>query len=303
MSTEKTELYARLQEIKALRWEGKRCCESMVGQGNSIIRALRDDLDIHYVEDVTKEHIKALVSKWEAEGIAKSTTTKRFVVMGQMGIDRSGVKAKGRVAPKWALNESSEASVLAWLRDPKKASARFRWSKHEDYRLRCELADHIEWTCLTGLRVEESLRQVWGDITFKRDPVTNELSPKGMVIMVDGTKTQASRAPLPLSEKAGSILIRRHMQALDQGLDARIFPESYRDLADLWRECRQFLGISNPTCTLKALRRSAARYLHSERGMPLDKLRQYLRHENLQTTIGYLKIAGGYNTEDLARYL
>ncbi|OCC01696.1 hypothetical protein BA190_27430 [Labrys sp. WJW] len=299
----KTLLMDQLDALCENQWKGRRSMDSMRGQGKTTIVALSERFAVHYAEDVTKEHIKALVSKWEAEGIAKSTVTKRLIVLKQMGIDRSGVKAKGKVTPKWALNESTTVLILAWLRDPKKALASHRWSRHEDYRLRCELADHIEWTCLTGLRVEESLRQVWGDITFKHDPETNELSPKGMVIMVDGTKTQASRAPLPLSEDAGRLLIKRHQRALDQGLDSKIFPQSYRDLADLWRECRKFLGVTNPTCTLKALRRSAARYLHTEKGMPLDILRQYLRHENVETTMGYLKIAGGYNTEQIARFL
>ena len=41
--------------------------------------------------------------------------------------------------------------------------------------------------------------------------------------------------------------------------------------------------------TLKALRRSAARYL-TVGGMPLDILRQYLRHNSVATTMGYLRL-------------
>ena len=38
-----------------------------------------------------------------------------------------------------------------------------------------------------------------------------------------------------------------------------------------------------------ALRRSAARRLHADLGMPLDKVRHYLRHSSVSTTMGYLR--------------
>lgn len=53
-----------------------------------------------------------------------------------------------------------------------------------------------------------------------------------------------------------------------------------------------------PRATLKAFRRSFARHA-TERGLPPDMLRQYLRHEHLATTAGYLKLVGGYTTEHL----
>jgi hypothetical protein len=37
--------------------------------------------------------------------------------------------------------------------------------------------------------------------------------------------------------------------------------------------------------------------------MPLDVLRQYLRHENIKTTEEYLRLTGGYSEAEMRRWL
>lgn len=285
-----------LETTRNERWRGKRSEPCMSSQGNMAIRSLHADLDIHYVEEVTKEHAKALVSKWKAEGTSGGTIRKRLLVLTQMGCSVSGTKVGGKSPPQWALNPTQEASILAWLRGPTTSTTLVK--------TRSELADHIQWTCLTGLRIEETMRQTWGDVTFKVDPETGEYVAKGMSLMVAGTKTDASRGTIRLSADAGALLIKRYRAATAKDPASRIFPESYRNLQVLWTECRAEMGLSHVhTCTLKALRRSAARNLHAGANMPLDMVRQYLRHENVKTTMGYLRIAGGYREEEYARYL
>jgi hypothetical protein len=37
--------------------------------------------------------------------------------------------------------------------------------------------------------------------------------------------------------------------------------------------------------------------------MPLDMLRQYLRHESIWTTMGYLRLVGGYDKDEMRKFL
>jgi len=54
--------------------------------------------------------------------------------------------------------------------------------------------------------------------------------------------------------------------------------------------------------TLKAMRRTAVRHL-TVNGMPTEMVRDYLRHSDIKTTMGYLHLVGGYSTEEQRRYL
>jgi len=95
-------------------------------------------------------------------------------------------------------------------------------------------------------------------------------------------------------------LLRRKENA---GGEPRIFPIAYDNLHELWDKARAFLGCAdNHMATLKALRRTAARHL-TINGMPTEMVRDYLRHENIKTTMGYLHLVGGYKTEEQRRWL
>ncbi len=39
------------------------------------------------------------------------------------------------------------------------------------------------------------------------------------------------------------------------------------------------------------------------KGMPLDMVRLYLRHGSMETTMGYLRLTGGYEEGEIRRYL
>jgi integrase len=69
-----------------------------------------------------------------------------------------------------------------------------------------------------------------------------------------------------------------------------------------WATVRKQMGIEHPGATLKAFRRGAARQL-TVGGMPLDMLRQYLRHESVSTTMGYLRLVGGYDKNEMRKFL
>lgn len=86
--------------------------------------------------------------------------------------------------------------------------------------------------------------------------------------------------------------------------DIKVFPSDYEEMHMVWHEVRKHFGWQDdPTATLKALRRSAARYLHVDCGMPLHMVQQYLRHESMDTTLEYLRLTGGYGTEEMRRFL
>jgi integrase len=83
-----------------------------------------------------------------------------------------------------------------------------------------------------------------------------------------------------------------------------VFPITYTELNGVWQICRTHLAEQdNPLATLKALRRSAARYLHVTKGMPILLVRDYLRHSDVETTMEYLRLTGGINDAEYRRYL
>lgn len=165
------------------------------------------------------------------------------------------------------------------------------------------MADYVDFICFTGLRVEEALRLTVK--SFGLNPRTGKMS-----IAIPGTKTATAAATLPLATEVQVLaerLIADARERLESGEDdtGRIFPVSYVEWGRHWNSlCRPILGeTNNPGATLKALRRSAARYLHAIRGMPLDLLRQCFRHSDVKTTMGYLRLVGGYGEDELRKYL
>lgn len=164
----------------------------------------------------------------------------------------------------------------------------------------------VRWTTRTGLRIEETLRLKWSDVSGYDGPHWR--------VTVPGLKTVASQATLPLSLEATAIL-RDELEgpgdanALVFGFDGApgrgaACGGGYIKVRQLWQECREFLGVAdNPLATLRSFRRSAARNLHVTKGMPIDLVRSYLRHGNIATTMGYLRLTGGYNTEEMQRWL
>ena len=178
--------------------------------------------------------------------------------------------------PKWWLRPEQQAKALAWLAE--RPGAKYR-----------QMADFLQFVTLTGLRVEEALRLTWADIIER---------PTRTIIAVPGTKTANAVRTVPISAAAVAVLDRV------RGLDAvKVFPLPYHQMGIVWRECREHIGLENPReATLKAFRRNAARHL-TVNGMPTAVLKDYLGHSKIETTLGYLKLAGGYNEEEFGKWL
>jgi integrase len=150
------------------------------------------------------------------------------------------------------------------------------------------LMQFADWTLLTGLRVEETLR-------LTRDSFNEDFTE----VNVPGLKTVAAQATLPLSSAATVVAV-YVFKGRNRGL--MFHTVNYCQLMRKWARVRKQMGIENPGATLKAFRRGAARQL-TVGGMPLDMLRQYLRHESVRTTMGYLRLVGGYDKDEMRKFL
>jgi integrase len=147
------------------------------------------------------------------------------------------------------------------------------------------MADYINWTLETGLRVEETLRLQWADF----EGMAAGAAP---AIIVPGTKNEHSRVRIPISDVARAIIIRRYETTSGSNPSARLFDISYVRIKAIWNALRERLGVdADPTSTLKALRRNFA--LNALRkGLPPRIIQELMRHSSLETTMGYLRLLG-----------
>lgn len=288
-----------LADTIAARWAGRRSCGSLSSQArlalDTLSLACRPDLLGQPVMDrlgavrrfeVTDAHIAALPPFWRSRGIKPGLINRRLVCMSAMGFNVAGNYQQTKKDLKWWLKPEQRATLAAKLgaTDPL-------------------FVDYMDWACATGMRVEETLRLTREDLTefTMVHPKTGQ--PTTLLAMtVPGLKTNDAQATLPLPSAAAEIVRRRF--GPDAQPDDRLFPVSYFQISDRWRRYRYIIGVQHiEGATLKAFRRVSARNLHAIDGMPLDLVRQYLRHENIRTTMGYLRLTGGYNTEEFARWL
>lgn len=228
--------------------------------------------------------VQRATAKWYAQGLSPATITKRLNCLSAMGVKVSGMRPAKDRKLKWWLRPEEEERAHRWLDDQAHLAA-FRGVTVAKWR---EVSHFIAWTTKTGLRVEETLRLRRTDFSHGLEEVT-----------VPGTKTAASQANLPLDQSAHEIAVAQI--ELRPGEDF-MWTLTYGELEASWRALRDAMAWPQ-AATLKALRRSAARYLHVDCGMPLDLVRAYLRHESINTTLGYLRLTGGYSTEEMRRYL
>lgn len=261
------------------------------------------------VEDITQGRIQVVTAQWYDEGLSPATITKRLNCLSKLGVNVKGCKPPKAKVLQWWLNPEARAELLEWL-GPTKRYFEWRPMSPEEMRI---MAAYIVWSTTTGLRVEETLGLKWGNV-YK--------ASSRWFVTVPGTKTSAAQATLPLSSEAGKVLDRQFLywdgHNRDDGpvfaiarqdggvLGSHAAPQhiQYDELERLWGLCRKFLHAEHiPTATLKALRRTAARHLHIDCKMPLDMVREYLRHENVETTQGYLKLVGGYSTGEMEKFL
>lgn len=259
------------------RWYGNRGLKSTLSQVTIAVATLRKiDPLVNVVTDVTRSHLLQAVAMWQAQGLAPATITRRLQCLSAIGVPLCGVHVRTPKRPKWWLNPEVQAQ-LVHCKSVKPATLRL-------------FCDYVDWTVHTGLRVEETLRLVRSDFA---DNFTR--------LLVPGTKTNMANSALPLGADAAKIARDR----LDgQPFNTPMFDISYDRLAHVWEALREEMGLAGrPGVTLKAFRRTAARYLHYDRKMPLDLLRQYLRHENINTTMEYLRLTGGASEDEMRRFL
>lgn len=305
------------------RWHGTRSYARNLSQASVAVMAL--ERVVAYpgtltVSKVTMEQLREATAKWYGEGIAPATINCRLNCLAAMGVNVEGTRVKVPKVRKWWLNPEAQEAVTAWLRSAPLGAK--KWSAQT----REQVADFIDWTVWTGLRIEESLRVCRADVTAHTDarkqyeaihagtaipPTHMSICPSrtslDYSLTVQGTKTAGSQATLPLSSDAADLLRRRlplrqypHVPSTGE----KLFTITYDELLAIWQTCRAFLGESDTDgATLKALRRSAARYLHTRRNMPLDMVREYLRHDDIETTMGYLRLTGGYGEEEMRKWL
>lgn len=271
------------------RWLGLRSAHMQRLQVETAIRTLEADSAVEItVGETTIANIQAAISVWRGEGLAPSSINRRLICLSAIGVNVAGCYQNTPRRLKWWLRPSDQLLLTTWLRG----------HRHRDKLL---LADWIDWTVWTGLRIEESLRLTRGDIEFYEAPDGGKAKAS---ITVPGLKTYAAQACLPIGDEARALLISRGMSDPAVLSSALVFPITYRRMLAVWQLARAHLGATdNPLATLKAIRRSAARYLHVSKGMPLDMLRVYLRHESLSTTMSYLRLAGGYNRDEMGKWL
>ncbi len=267
-------LHQALRRVWQAEWKHHRSGKCLLSQAEKAIAGIYAVWPHQALAaDVTQERLALATNLWHDEGLSPATINKRLNCLSKLGVHiQEGTRAKVKPSLKW------------WLR-PEDAAFLFRRpTPAGDAQT---LVRFIGWTTHTGLRVEESLHLSWSDFQWTRDG-------KAIAVTVPGTKTAKSQATLPISEKAASCL----------SGNSKPFDITYERLNAEWQKIRAEFGWqSEPTCTLKALRRSAARYLHVDCNMPLHMVQQYLRHESLDTTLGYLRLTGGYGTEEMRRYL
>lgn len=272
------------QALKAAESVGGHAAIARCGYNDGAWQALAATLP-----EITLDVVAKATADWYALGLSPATITKRLNCLGAMGIDVGGNRPTIKPALKWWLRPEEERRVLDYL------------SEHAPSRhLYRQVGLFIAWTTRTGLRIEESLRLTTMDFTGLLGPTD------AMSFNVPGLKSHAAgNITLPLSNEAGEIAQALFWLDDDHVRIGPMFEVTYSQLETVWGDLRSkcLMAADEPTCTLKALRRSAARHLHITKGMPLDMVRQYLRHEDIETTMGYLRLTGGYGTEEMRRWL
>lgn len=256
---------------------------------DTLIGLLGPHTNVSSPAEVTERHVSECVAVWQAESLSNATINKRLCVLSAMGINAQGNWQRDKSPLKWWLHPDKGEKLLTYLR-----------SDPAPFRNAVLTADYVEWAMMVGMRVEESLRLTWGDVhlSFEQDA---EAVISHTEVTVPGTKTSGAQASIAIALRPALVLQRRYEARAPR--EQRVFAIHYDQLHDCWAHCRKFLGVTdNPLATLRALRRTSARHL-TTKGMPLDIVRQYLRHRDIKTTLGYLRLVGGYTTEEQRKWL
>ncbi len=270
-------LVAALDETARYRWRGMRSHDNHVSQAKIAIKTLGPGLRVC---DVSAARLREARVLWAAQGLSPHTINKRFACLSALGVNIEGARARVPNRPKW------------WLTPAMADAIRHNYPAFQPGRAGYVLVNHIDWTEQTGFRVEETLR-------LRRYHFAVDFRS----VEVPGEKTSGAQATLPLSTEATAIAIRCFgSRAPTPFASTPMLPISYLCLKDHWIGAMAFLGVDHPEATSRSVRRTAARTL-STKGVPIDMIRQYLRHRNIRTTMGYLTLTGGYGLDEYRKWL
>lgn len=285
-----TTLADALRATAQARWAGRRGHAVNTCQSRQAIADLASVVGTSgpgdtLLSDVTPEHVRAAVKRWQEKGLSASTINKRVGCLGMMGVPAESCFVRPPRHHKWWLRPEDERALVLWL--AKRVRAGEPGLKPVIW--------YLLWATRTGLRVEETLR-------LRRSHFMDLWGGRPSV-QVPGTKTEAAgNVTLALSTEAAQVAREAFGRAAAPSVP--MIPMTYDQLWRVWQQCKAHLGVTdNRLATLRSCRRSAARALHTTAGMPLDMVRQYLRHTDIKTTMGYLRLTGGYGEDEFRRWL
>lgn len=277
----------RLRECSK-RWLGQRSQDASITACEYFIRNCLE-IGITSSLDISQRHIDAYKLGLENRGLAASTINTRLVAV-KAYVDH----CIGYARSHGFENEADFMAVLKFSYKTRSKQSKWHMSDNDLGLLHARMpdalglddahlmTDYINWTCETGLRVEETLRLLPGDF--------EALSTERPALLVPGTKNEQSAIRIPISMVAAGIILKR--QGAVVRTNGRVFDVSYAKLRAMWQTCRTIMGVeANPTATLKALRRNfAANALR--KGLPARIIQELMRHSNIETTMSYLRLIG-----------
>lgn len=237
------------------------------------------------LEAVTYDALLAYANQRKALGLEPATV---FANMAVVPVLYKQAKQHGYTGAVPVVPTVTVPKKLKWWLNPDQREEVTQWLRQQGP----DLLDYINWSCATGLRIEETLRLA--RLHFVK------LTTPSPTVLVPGTKTSSSLRTVPLNQEAAAIAIRRLGQ--DTGQNAPLFAMSYMSLWTQWSKLRSELGLPHGS-TPKALRRSFAQAL-AAKGAPLPVVQQLLGHSSSSTTLEYLRLTGGaFNDEEVRKWL
>lgn len=273
-----------LEITREKRWKGKRSMPTNSSSVRSIF-AWFNEQEVYEFWQITEEMMPDLVENlsdnYESATVARKLGCFRVVCKeaAKAGLWQPTFEIPvTQITPKhtWFIKAPALADLSAWLKTMPGTE---------------DMGDLITFLFRTGVRVEEALRMTRKHILFGDRPKAK----------IPGTKTAGSVRLIPLSTEAAAlaadILAKR-----PEAPETPLFVGSYRRYMDLWVSCRLHLGEDDPTCTMKALRRSFAADM-VDRGMPVELISVMLGHSDIKTTMGYLRLVGNFMGEKARAWL
>lgn len=289
----KTPLYKALAITQADRWRGMRSEMHNSRQVRECIDFLHSK-GIRSFDGVTKEHIRQLKDYLRKRGLSAGTINRKLALLSAVRSEavREGLAKEHAVA----IGSVRGVRLRRWYLTPEAADKLLADLDKHMRPMDAHMAWFIRWTIHTGLRVEETLRVRRGDFIG--------LDGDKPILNVRGTKSARAIRTIAIGPTAQALASEAFKRPLPAHTDDLLCDRPYKQLQLGWDRCRKFLGEEgNPTCTLKALRRTFAAYATLQNGMPMSVLKDHFGHSDLKTTLGYLTLMGGAHVEASRQWL